>query len=416
MNRQVPLREYVGVDRIGRHADTLAKSLDEAMRKAYSPTEKKSLRRFTPGEVCELTGLSPGNLRQRHADGSFPAVETDARGFRTYSAEDINAIREIMYRTGRDGDMYRPGRRDGDEMQVISVVNFKGGSSKTTTTIHLAQRYALRGYRVLAIDMDPQGSLSTFFGFRPELDFESEDALTIYDALLYEDPKEGIRRRDMTEVVQKTYFANLDVCPASLMLSEYDTETANALAAKAAGRADHSIFAVRLAEALYSVRDDYDIVLIDCPPNLGFLTLTALAASTSLLVTVVPGMLDVASMSQFLRMASETMSAVIEATGQDQQWDWMKFLITRFEPSDAPQMQMASYLRHMLDKDVLVNPMLKSTAISDAGMTQQTIYEVEPKQLVRSTLERALKSMNAVADEIEGNIQEAWGRKWVATS
>lgn len=159
-----------------------------------------------------------------------------------------------------------------------------------------------------------------------------------------------------------------------------------------------------------SVRDDYDLVLIDCPPQLGFTTLTALAASTGLLVTVVPGMLDIASMSQFLKLAAETMRAINDSTGRSQEWDFLKFLITRYEPSDGPQTQMSSYLRHLLGSLVMVSPMLKSTAISDAGMSHQTIYEVDPKQLVKATLDRALNSVNTVADELEVVIQRAWGR------
>ena len=418
MNKQAPVkakRTPVGIGSISRYADALARSLDEEMRKAYQPTERKSLRRFNVSEVAELTGISPSNFRVRHKDGSFPEVELDKRGHRTYSAEDIDQIRDIMFRTGKNPDLYRPGRKEGDEMQIVSIVNFKGGSSKTTTTIHLAQRYALRGYRVLALDMDPQGSLSTFFGYRPELDFEDEGALTIYDALRYEEPG-GLRRAPLKDVIRKTYFKNLDMCPASLMLSEYETETANALSRAASGKGSDSIFAVRLAEALQGVKDDYDLVLIDCPPQLGFTTLTSLTASTGLIVTVVPGMLDVASMSQFLKLASETMDVIGKATRQEQQWDFVKFLITRYEPSDGPQTQMASFLRHILGKQVLINPMLKSTAISDAGMTQQTIYEVDPKQLVKGTLDRALNSMNAAAAEIEAVIQEAWGREWHVNS
>jgi chromosome partitioning protein len=419
VNNQVPLkakRTPVGIGSISRYADALAKSLDEEMRKAYQPTERKTLRRFNVSEVAELTGISPSNFRVRHKEGSFPEVETDTRGHRTYSAEEIDQIRDIMFRTGKNPNLYRPGRKPGDAMQIISIVNFKGGSSKTTTTIHLAQRYALRGYRVLALDMDPQGSLSTFFGYRPELDFEEEGSLTIYDALRYEDLEEGQRRAPLKEVIRKTYFKNLDMCPASLMLSEYETETAGALSRAASGKGRDSIFAVRLAEALQGVEDDYDLVLIDCPPQLGFTTLTSLAASTGLIVTVVPGMLDVASMSQFLKLASETMEVIGKSTGQEQQWDFVKFLITRYEPSDGPQTQMASFLRHILGKQVLINPMLKSTAISDAGMTQQTIYEVDPKQLVKATLDRALNSMNAAAGEIEAVIQEAWGREWHVSS
>ncbi len=122
------------------------------------------MRKFHPAEVSELTGISMSNIRTRHQDGDFPDVETDGR--RLNSTEEIDQIRRVMARTSRNGETYLPGRRDGDGLQVISIVNFKGGSSKTTTAIHLAQRYALRGDRVLAVDMDPQASLTTMFGYR----------------------------------------------------------------------------------------------------------------------------------------------------------------------------------------------------------------------------------------------------------
>ncbi|MBV7395852.1 plasmid partitioning protein RepA [Mameliella sediminis] len=387
----------VNSEHIGAFADSLAESLDRQMKIAFQPDARKHLRRFSSGEVAELLRVSTSNLRNRHKDGSFPDVQTDARGHRSYSAEEIDQLRDILGKTGKNAQTYRPGRRDGDRLQVISVVNFKGGSSKTTATIHLAQRYALRGYRVLVLDLDPQASLTTFFGFRPELEFS--EGGTIYDALRYQD------QMPLSAVIRKTYFHKLDMVPAGLMLSEYETETANALANRV-----QPIFAERLTLALEEVADDYDIVLMDCPPQLGFLTLTALAASTGLLVTVVPGMLDIASMSQFLKLASETVQAVEEAIDRRVNWDFVKFLITRYEPSDGPQTQMAGFLRSILLDQVLTQPMLKSTAISDAGMTQQTVYEVDPGQFIRKTLDRALTSVNSVADELELTIQQAWGR------
>lgn len=392
------LNQGVGSADIGAFADRLAESLNRQMKAALQPEDRKALRRFSSTEVAELLRVSPSNLRNRHKDGSFPEVYSDNRGHRFYSAEEIDDLRGILARTGKNADAYRPGRRDGDRRQVISVVNFKGGSSKTTATIHLAQRFALRGYRVLALDLDPQASLTTFFGFRPELEFAESG--TIYDPLRYEG------RVPLSSVIQKTYFHNLDMVPAGLLLSEYETETANALA-----RRQQPIFAERLSLALDEVEADYDLIMIDCPPQLGFLTLTALAASTGLLVTVVPGMLDIASMSQFLKLASETVQAVEEAIGRRVTWDFVKFLITRYEPSDGPQTQMAGYLRSILAGQVMTEPMLKSTAISDAGMTQQTIYEVDPSQLIRKTIDRALSSVNNVADELEQTIQMAWGRR-----
>ncbi|HBT00882.1 MAG TPA: plasmid partitioning protein RepA, partial [Citreicella sp.] len=196
---------------ISSNAARLSDALNDHMRNSFQPDSRKSLRKFHPAEVSELTGISMSNLRTRHQEGDFPEVETDARGRRVYSAAEIDTIREVMARTGRNGDAYLPGRRDGDGLQIISIVNFKGGSSKTTTAIHLAQRYALRGYRVLAIDMDPQASLTTMFGYRPEIEFAAGG--TVYDALRYEDPV------PLSQVIRKTYFHKLDLAPAGLMLS-----------------------------------------------------------------------------------------------------------------------------------------------------------------------------------------------------
>ena len=382
---------------IAANASRLSEALNNHMRNSFQPDSRKILRKFHPAEVSEMTGISMSNLRTRHQEGDFPEVETDTRGRRLYSAEEIDQIRHVMARTGRNGDAYLPGRRDGDALQVISIVNFKGGSSKTTSAIHLAQRYALRGYRVLAVDMDPQASLTTMFGYRPEIEFAESG--TVYDALKYQDPV------PLSQVVRKTYFHNLDLAPAGLLLSEYETETAYAL--------QHKVdppFTQRLAIALDEIEEQYDLVIIDCPPQLGFTTMTALLASTGLLITVVPSMLDVASMAQFLEMAGETVRTLQEVTGPID-WAFLKFLIARFEPTDVPQSQMAGFLRSILLDQVLTTPMLKSTAISDAGMTQQTIYELDPTQVVRKTLERILESVNGVADEFEKTIQLAWGRE-----
>ena len=382
---------------IAANAARLSEALNNHMRNSFQPDSRKALRKFHPAEVSELTGISMSNLRTRHQEGDFPDVESDSRGRRLYSAEEIDQIRHVMARTGRNGEAYLPGRRENDALQVISIVNFKGGSSKTTSAIHLAQRYALRGYKVLAIDMDPQASLTTMFGYRPEIEFAESG--TVYDALKYEDPV------PLSQVIRKTYFHNLDLAPAGLLLSEYETETAYAL--------QHKVdppFTQRLAIALDEVEAEYDLVIIDCPPQLGFTTMTALLASTGLLITVVPSMLDVASMAQFLEMAGETVQTLEEAAGPID-WNFLKFLVARYEPTDVPQSQMAGFLRSILLDQVLTTPMLKSTAISDAGMTQQTIYELDPSQVVKKTLNRILESVNGVADEFENTIQQAWGRE-----
>ena len=291
---------------------------------------------------------------------------------------------------------YLPGRREGDHLQVISVINFKGGSAKTTTSAHLAQKLALDGYRVLAIDLDAQASLSALHGFQPE--FDLLDGGTLYDAIRYDDPV------PLSEVIQKTYFTNLDIVPGNLDLMEFEHETPRALSQRSG-----ELFFTRIGEALGEVEANYDVVVIDCPPQLGFLTMSALSAATAVLVTVHPQMLDVMSMCQFLLMTSNLLGVVAEAGG-DMSYDWLRYLVTRYEPGDGPQNQMVSFMRSMFGDHVLNHPVLKSTAISDAGITKQTLYEVERTQFTRSTYERAMESLNASTGEIEDLIQKAWGR------
>jgi len=164
-----------------------------------------------------------------------------------------------------------------------------------------------------------------------------------------------------------------------------------------------------MAAALQEVEDQYDVIIFDCPPQLGYLTMSALCASTGVLITIVPNMLDVASMSQFLQMTADLLD-VVSGAGANMTFDFMRFLINRYEPSDGPQQQVVAFLRQLFGDEVMVAPMLKSTAISDAGLTQQTVYEIERSAFHRNTYDRALDSLNLVNDEIEQLLQQAWGR------
>lgn len=291
---------------------------------------------------------------------------------------------------------YVPGRRPGDHLQVICVINFKGGSGKTTTSAHLAQKLVIDEYRVLAVDLDPQASLSALHGFQPE--FDLADGGTLYDAIRYEDPV------PMRDVIQPTYFSGLHIVPGNLDLMEFEHDTPRALAMKS-----DEMFFTRVGEKLAEVEEDYDVVVIDCPPQLGFLTMSALSAATAVLVTVHPQMLDVMSMCQFLLMTSSLLGVVADAGG-NMDYDWLRYLITRHEPGDGPQTQMVGFMRALFGDHVLNHPVVKSTVVSDAGLSKQTLYEVERNQFTRATYERAMDSLNSVNAEIESLIQAAWGR------
>jgi chromosome partitioning protein len=381
---------------IGNHATKLSAQLQAHREALYPPNARKELRKFTSGEAADLLGVKDAYLRKLHLDGKGPEPETRAGGRRYYTLEQIQSLRSLLETGAKSAGTYLKGRREGDHLQVISVINFKGGSGKTTTAAHLAQKLALDGYRVLGIDLDPQASFSALHGYQPE--FDLLDGGTLYDAIRYDDPC------PLSDVIQASYFPNLDIIPGNLDLMEFEHDTPRALV-----QGDVNFFFTRLGDALASVEKEYDLVVIDCPPQLGFLTMSALSAATSVLVTVHPQMLDVMSMCQFLLMTSNLLGVVAEAGG-NMSYDWMRYLVTRYEPGDGPQNQMVSFMRSMFGEYVLNHPVLKSTAISDAGITKQTLYEIEKGQFTRATYERAMESLNSVNGEISDLIQQAWGR------
>ncbi|MEL4319103.1 ParA family protein [Leifsonia sp. YIM 134122] len=144
--------------------------------------------------------------------------------------------------------------------RVIALCNQKGGVGKTTTTISLGAALAEDGRRVLAIDFDPQGALSAGLGV------PTHDVTTIYDLLLS-------RSKDPLEAIQKTGVPGLDVIPANIDLSAAEVHLVNEVAREQI-----------LAGVLRRLSADYDVILIDCQPSLGLLTVNALTAAHGVLI------------------------------------------------------------------------------------------------------------------------------------
>ena len=145
--------------------------------------------------------------------------------------------------------------------RIIAMCNQKGGVGKTTTTINLGAALAEVGRRVLLVDFDPQGALSVGLGVRAnELD------VTVYNLLVE-------RGHDVHEVIQQTATENLDVIPANIDLSAAEVQLVGEVAREQI-----------LARVLRPVLDEYDVILIDCQPSLGLLTVNALTASHGVII------------------------------------------------------------------------------------------------------------------------------------
>ena len=413
------LDETDGFDDMVLDAQMMGERYEGHMTRILAPERVKKLRPFSSNEAAELLGVTATNLRRMHSEGPLPKDLGANSTRRSYTAHEILEMRRILAEHSRNPSQFLPVRNKDEKLQVVSTVTFKGGSGKTTACVHLAQRFALKGYRVLAIDMDPQASLSTMMGLRRDFDLEEEG--TISDCLRFEFPLQDetgepvldengkprfIERRPLSEIARPTYFPNLDLAPAGSVLQEFESDTP---LAHRTLRVEP--FYTRLSTALAGVQDRYDVVFIDCPPTLGYLTMTALCASSGILVPVVPNMIDVASLKQFLRMASAFMSSVRgDPKNRGFRWDFLRYLLSRHEPTDGPQAQVSGFLRSVFHERVMTNAFLKSTAIADAGMSSDTIYEVERGNINRATLARVLESINLVADELEDEIHRVWGR------
>ena len=379
------------------------------MRQRLLPASRhRELRMFTSGEAARLIGVSDGYMRQLSLAGEGPQPSSISQtGRRFYTLEAVNALRAHLAGQGGAKARHYLRHRDagrGEELQVLALINFKGCSGKTTTATHLAQYLALQGYRVLAVDLDPQASMSALLGHQPELD--PNPNWSIYGAIRHDEA-----RVPLGDLIRKTHFPGLDLVPGNLELQEFEHVAPRHLAKGGGGKesAVDELFFVRVRAAIASVADNYDFVILDCPPQLGYLALEALCAATAVIVTVHPRMLDVASMSQFLFMTSELLSLVREAGGE-LNFRFMRYLITRYEPNDGPQTQIAALLRGQFGERVLTAPMVRSSAICDAAHGKQTLYEAGRENFPRADYERAMELLTAVNAEIEGLLRAAWGR------
>lgn len=390
-----------------RKGELLSRKLSRLAEEVWAPEQTKHLRPFQTQEVAGLLGVTERYVRQMANELEIPKADAKPAGRRLWTLDEISRLRTHL--DAKSPSRYLPHRREGEHIQVLNFATFKGGSGKSTQAIHAAQYFALRGYRVLAIDLDPQASMTTMLGITPELHVGPHESL--FGAISFQDDGdpsklgEGRGPRPMREVIRQTYFAGLDLVPASLELAEFETESPRALMLR-----HPSPFFTRISSAIEQVADDYDIVILDSPPQLGFITMAGLHASTGLVVTVHPQMIDVASMAQFMTLAGSLMEVLEGQGGRSMPLDFEKILVTRHTPSDQPQMAVVTFLRSLFRTDVLTATMVHSTAVADCGLARQTLYEAVRDSSNKRTYDRALQSMDGVNAELEAEVLRVWQR------
>ena len=218
-------------------------------------------------------------------------------------------------------------------MQIIAVANQKGGCGKTTTSVNLATYLALSGKKTLLVDLDPQGSSTRHLGLN-ELD------KTMYDVLM-----KGL---DIKALIMNTMVPGLDIAPTNNFLGKAELELASKLTAR------ESVIRPKL-RAL----DNYDYVLIDTPPTLGFLTLNALVASDVVLIPIQTQFFALMGLSMIL----DLLELIKNDLGYDIQ---KKYLLTIFDPRTKMAKEVITQVRESLGENVFKTVIPNNIRLAEA--------------------------------------------------
>lgn len=232
--------------------------------------------------------------------------------------------------------------------RTIAIVNQKGGVGKTTTTINLAAALTLRGKSVLLVDLDPQGNASTGLG----LGAASRD-VTLYDVLA------GSVSAD--DAIYETDVAHLNLLPSHIDLSALELEIGGEQ-----GRTE------KLARSLSAVKEDYDYILIDCPPALGLLTVNALAASHSVLVPLQCEFYALEGLSQLLKtveMAKSSINKKLIVEG---------VMLTMYDARNRLSAQVAADVRKHLGRAVFKTLIPRNVRIAEAPSFGKPVMMYDP--------------------------------------
>ncbi|MDY7100445.1 MAG: AAA family ATPase [Actinomycetota bacterium] len=232
--------------------------------------------------------------------------------------------------------------------RVIAVANQKGGVGKTTTAVNTGACLAELGYRTLLIDLDPQGNASTGLGLNP---WGVETSM--YDVLL--------RDADLEDCVEATSVRNLFVAPANLDLAGAEVELVPVFSRE-----------VRLRRALETVRDDYDYVIIDCPPSLGLLTVNGLAAATEVLVPIQCEYYALEGLGQLLRnvdLVKRNLNPVLEVSA---------LVLVMYDARTNLAEQVAREVREHFGDKVCKSVVPRTVRLSEAPSFGQPISVFDP--------------------------------------
>ena len=404
-------------------------------RQTYSPEIEKTLRRFSSWEVAELIfKVNQSTLRGRlAADPSLPQglVEEDGRQ-RWYTLEEINELRRRL-KVNRQSLM--PPRPAHKRALRVAIANFKGGAGKSTVALHFAHAAALDGYRVLAVDFDPQATLSHSMGLA-----DVDEEFTVWGIMARDLIREtermnaasegaesgaalprrrlpasitelGLSELRVPDFIKPTSWPTIDVVPscANAAFVEFASAQYRYL------NPEWSFFAAvsRYLDQLAS--DAYDLVIFDCPPAIGYQSMNAVFAADMLYIPSGPGYWEYDSTTSFIGQLGEALEDLNRITNVPagtvrlpKTFCDIRFMLTRYEPNNELHRAMYSAFQKVFGDRVTNNPIEMTRAVEQSGRFLASIYEMDYRDMTRETWRRARASFDRAYDEFRGHALAAW--------
>lgn len=277
---------------------------------------------------------------------------------------------------------------------TVTVANFKGGVAKTTTAVTLAQGLSMRGHRVLLIDLDPQGSATTLFGVLP--DAEVEDSDTTLPLFVGDE-------EDVSYAIRKSYWPGIDIIGASPLL--FGAEFA--LPARQAKDPGFEFWRC-LDRGLDKARLDYDVIVIDTPPSLSYVTINALMAADGVLMPLPPSALDFASSAQFWDLFSDLCNQLILSRGKNKIFEFIDVLLSRVESSDSASSVVRQWVMEGYGDKVLPIEIPKTSVAATASAEFGTVFDLPRGAMNSKTFGRARDAYERMCELLEQQIEAVW--------
>lgn len=355
-----------------------------------APSARKSPPVFNLSQLAAMCLSEKGSISHRIAKGDLPGGRLNAaKSRREFTLQETRTwVKE--YRR----EYLRPA---GAEAVTISIGNFKGGVSKTTTAVTLAQGLSLLGHRVLVIDTDPQGSLTTLFGILPDTEVNEEETIL---------PLAMGAETSIRYAIRPTYWDGIDLVAAAPLL--FGAEFA--LPARQSQEPGFEFWRV-LDLGIDDVRSEYDVIVIDTPPALSYVTINAFMASNGIVMPLPPSALDFASAAQFWSMFSELTNSLLTQRGLTKEFDFINVLLARVDSSDAASGVVRQWIGSTYAEKVLPIEIPKTAVTATASAEFGTVYDVSRYDGNARTFKRARDAYDQFVSLVEGSIRAVWDRQ-----